>query len=352
MRWALTEEHRMVQESLRSWLEATATSEKVRAWLAADNDQEFDAALAQEGWSAVGFAELVGGNGGGVLEQALIAEELARVAAPSAHWLATAVAGHALGQLASSVLTGPSWATLAVPADQIPHSAPITVDYHNGQLTGTVSSVLAGQGSEFLVVPGGIEQPRLFLIEAKAAGVSIHPHRLLDASRSVADISFDGVEATPLDLDYLEHMQVASAVAAVLVAADSLGALNRMLDMTVEYSKQREQFGSPIGAFQAVKHEAAQMLVAVESGRTGIYFAAESIQLGHEDWPMSAAIMKAQVCPSAVAGADSALRLHGAIGYTWEYDLQLLYKRAKLNAVLFGSARSWNDQIADQLQLV
>ncbi len=139
--------------------------------------------------------------------------------------------------------------------------------------------------------------------------------------------------------------------AAVLVAADALGAMQRMLDLAVTYSTQREQFGVPIGSFQAVKHAAATMLVGVEASRSIVYAAAAAVDQGHELARQYVAAAKAQVGGHAVAAADSALTIHGAIGYTWEHDLHLFYKRAKLDAALFGSTAEWNERLAGLLDL-
>jgi alkylation response protein AidB-like acyl-CoA dehydrogenase len=140
--------------------------------------------------------------------------------------------------------------------------------------------------------------------------------------------------------------------AAVLVAADALGACERMLQLTVDYSKQRQQFGQPIGSFQAVKHAAAQMLVTVESSMSIVFYAAQSVEESLVECATHAAVAKAQVSGHAADLADSALTLHGAIGYTWEHDLQLFYKRAKLDRVLFGTPAAWNERIAEALPLV
>jgi alkylation response protein AidB-like acyl-CoA dehydrogenase len=139
--------------------------------------------------------------------------------------------------------------------------------------------------------------------------------------------------------------------AAVLVAADALGVTERMLAMTVEYAGQRKQFGVPIGSFQAVKHAAAEMLVTVESARSIVFLAAASVEARHPDASLHAAAAKAQVTEAAARAADTALTLHGAVGYTWEHDLQLAYKRAKLDERLCGAPSAWNERIAVALAL-
>jgi alkylation response protein AidB-like acyl-CoA dehydrogenase len=125
-----------------------------------------------------------------------------------------------------------------------------------------------------------------------------------------------------------------------------------MRHLTVEYSKQRQQFGRTIGAFQAVKHADAQMLVTVESSMSIAFYAAQSAEEGLPERATHAAVAKAQVTAAAAELADSALTLHGAIGYTWEHDLHLFYKRAKLDRVLFGAPAAWNERIADPLPLL
>jgi len=122
-----------------------------------------------------------------------------------------------------------------------------------------------------------------------------------------------------------------------------------MLELAVEYSKQRKQFGQFIGAFQAVKHAAAQMLVAVESSYSIALYAAAALDARLEDADIIAAVAKAQVTSAAAEVAESALTVHGAIGYTWEHDLHLFYKRAKLDRTLCGAPSAWNDRIAESL---
>jgi alkylation response protein AidB-like acyl-CoA dehydrogenase len=192
----------------------------------------------------------------------------------------------------------------------------------------------------------------LWLVDNAAEGVGVHPRPLLDRSRRVADVSLDEVTARRLDVDAHASMNEMTSRAAVLVAADALGACERMLQLAVDYSKQRQQFGQPIGSFQAVKHAAAQMLVTVESSMSIAFYAAQSVEEHLAECATHAAVAKAQVTGHAADLADSALTLHGAIGYTWEHDLQLFYKRAKLDRVLFGTPAAWNERIADALALV
>ena len=357
MHWELSDEQSLYAESLRDWLGARAGSEQVRGWFDARDDRTFDDALAGEGWAGVGFDESVGGQGGGLLELALAARELGRATAPSGRWLARAVADALLDgrpALTTSALEDGELTVATVRADRIPMVSP-TVTWQDGTVSGEVPCVLAAGDAVRFVVPvrTAAGDTGLAVVDRDAAGVQVRPRSLLDQSRSAADVSFTDAPARLLQADDAEAACRRMADrAAVLVAADALGAAERMLEMTVEYAKQRKQFGRPIAAFQAVKHAAAQMLVTVESSYSIALFAAASLQDAGPDAGLHAAAAKAQVTQHCAELADSALTVHGAIGYTWEYDLQLLFKRAKLDRILFGSPEAWNERIAAQLPIV
>jgi len=352
MRWELSEEQEMFQDSLRAWLDRFVSSQVVRGWLDAGDPGPFERRLASEGWLAVGLPEELGGEGGGLLELALMAERFGHCAVPSSAWMASVLAAPALAGSPDVAAGGGAFAALAVDADK-PVDASRPIEIKGNALIGVVRSVLGADRARWLVVPVRTAAGReLFLVDVNAAGVGISGRKLLDRSRTIADVTFDEVEATRLEVDAERVLTLASLRAAVLVAADSLGAAERMLELAVEYSKQRRQFGVPIGSFQAVKHAAAQMLVAVEASRSIVYYAAASVEQGHEEAELHAAVAKAQVATAGEEVADSSLTLHGAVGYTWEHDLQLFYKRAKLNKCLFGSPRTWNERISSALPLV
>ena len=356
MRWELSAEQADFRSVLADWLSGTCASETLRGWLDAGDHAAFDDRFVADGWFGVGSAEDLGGEGGGLVELALAAEELGRVAAPASAWLGSMLALPVLAAMpeAAKALLADGVATvLAVPAGVVPNGAP-TVAERDGRLAGAVPTVLAAGRARRLVVPvAGEHGPAVWLGDVDQAGVQVCGRALTDRSRSVADVELDGAIGSVIPIDDVAAVldDVASR-AAVLVAADSLGVMEQMLDATVEYVQQRKQFGVVIGSFQAVKHAAAEMLVKVEAARSIVYLAAASVEAGHEDAPLHAAAAKAQVCGSAAAVADTALTLHGAIGYTWEHDLQIFYKRAKLDAELFGSPGAWNDRLADRLDLL
>jgi alkylation response protein AidB-like acyl-CoA dehydrogenase len=341
MRWRLSDEQQDYQKSLRAWLADIAGPRTLRGWYDAADSAPFEARFVTDGWSGVGLPEALGGQGGGLVELALTAQELGRAAAPSSAWLASVLAAPAAGG------TG---AALLLPAETVPHLA--------DPLPGTgvvVPRVMCGATTDRFVVPAR-ENDGVVLRVVDGGSVQRTARHLLDRSRTAADVRLDGTPGDATDGDAPMLLREASARGAVLVAADALGASERMLEMAVAYAAQRRQFGVPIGSFQAVKHAAAQMLVGIEAARSVVYFAAASVDTpaGERDpqWLMHAAAAKSQVTAEAARAADTALTLHGAIGYTWEHDLQLFYKRAKLDAALLGRPATWAGVIADGLHLV
>ncbi|HME78078.1 MAG TPA: acyl-CoA dehydrogenase family protein [Mycobacterium sp.] len=354
MRWELSEEQELFTTSLREWLAQRAEPAAVRDWLEAGDHSSFERLFAGEGWAGVGFDEELGGQGGGLLELALTARELGRAAAPSASWMQSAIVVPALADepaLIQAACESGELTALAARADRIPAAS--SVESRADRLHGRIPCVLgATRAARFLVPVADEGNLSLWLVDGADRGVGLHPRSLLDRSRYAADVTLDDVPAQRLDTDATAAITEIATRAAVLVAADALGASERMLQLAVDYSKQRQQFGQPIAAFQAVKHAAAQMLVTVESSLSIVCYAAESAEEGLPDRATHAAVAKAQVTAGAAALADSALTLHGAIGYTWEHDLHLFYKRAKLDRVLFGTPAAWNERIADILPLL
>ncbi|MFO7193865.1 MAG: acyl-CoA dehydrogenase family protein [Thermocrispum agreste] len=357
MEWKLSQEQEDYRDALRDWLADTAPVATVRRWLDSGDISEFERRYAADGMAGVGIDERLGGQGGGVVELALTAEELARAAAPSAAWMATVLAVPALAgraEVVAEAIEGSSPAAVLVPAERVPSSAPwLRVD-DQGRVSGRAARVLGADRAGTFVAPVRAADGRvaLRLVTADGPGVAVRRRSLLDRTRSVADVTLDDAPSAALDVDATAVLDEMARLAAVLTAADSLGAMQRMLDMAVEYSGQRRQFGVPIGSFQAVKHAAVSILVGVEAGRSGVYYAAASLDRAHEDRLRHAAAVKAQVTAAGSRAADTALTIHGAIGYTWEHDLHLFYKRARLDEYLFGSPAVWNDLLADSLRLV
>jgi len=361
MRFAFDPEQDMLRDMIRSALSRDAGLDKVRRWADTAETSAFDNLVAAQGWTGIGVAEESGGQGGGLIEQAILFEELGRAAAPSGGLLASAAALALLAAADSSSLAtelgGNTGAALcATAASALNHSSLLQsqiVRRDHGQLSGTVPLVLhATQTSRLLVPVADADGAGLWWFSAGAEGsVRIEPRRLIDRTRHFGDVVLQGAVATHAGQLDKAAVGEAGARLALLLAAESLGCARRMLEMTVDYVGQRVQFGVPVGSFQAVKHAAAEALVDIEAAHSGVYYAAWALQNGESDGPIHAWIAKAFATEASARTADRALMLHGAIGYTWEHDLQLFYKRAKLNLELFGSPRSYRERIADALAL-
>jgi alkylation response protein AidB-like acyl-CoA dehydrogenase len=210
--------------------------------------------------------------------------------------------------------------------------------------------VLSAPGAERMLVPlADKEGLDLWLVDAPADGLRIASRHLIDRTRQFGDVTFDSTPATLIGRLSKPAASEANARLALLLAAESLGLARRMLAMTVEYVGQRVQFGVPVGSFQAVKHSAAEAFVDIEAAHSGVYYGAWALQEREPDGVMTAWIAKAFATEMAARTADRALMLHGAIGYTWEHDLQIYYKRAKLNLELFGSPKLYRERIAASL---
>lgn len=353
MEWKFSEEQEAYAEALQDWLSGEVNSERLRGWFDSGDASPFRGPFTRD-WAGVGIPEEAGGQGGGLVELALTSEHLARVDAPSGDWLATVLAVPALAGRPAEVEQAVGGRTMALlaSADRIPDMA-VPLQSSPSGLVGSVPRVLAGDTASRFVVPvDGPDGLELHIVEAGQEGVRVKPRRLLDWSRTTADVILDRAASERLDVDARAVLETITRQAAVLVAADTLGASQTMLDLAVDYSKQRQQFGVLIGSFQAVKHAAATIMVGVEAARSAVYYTAASVDSDQPEAALHAAAAKAQVTAEGPRTADSALTLHGAIGYTWEHDLQLYYKRAKLNEGLFGSPDDWNDRIAEALDLV
>ncbi|GAB25456.1 putative acyl-CoA dehydrogenase [Gordonia polyisoprenivorans NBRC 16320 = JCM 10675] len=347
MHWELSDEQELFASSLREWLAAKFPTDTVRELVDAGDTAGFAEALVGEGWWGVGYAEDVDGQGGGILELALAAREFGRAAVPDSRWLAAALSAPLLSveELAAQV-AGEKLFVVAVRADRAPGDGGRTLrlSADGSTVTGSVSHVLAASDADVFLVP--VQRPEgLAIARVPADGATTHAEHLLDRSRSAATVDFDAAPVSAVSSDGSSLQQVGRR-AAVLIAADALGSAERMLELAVEYSKQRKQFGQFIGSFQAVKHAAAQMLVTVESAYSIALYAAAAADAELADADTIAAVAKAQVTAPVADLADSALTVHGAIGYTWEHDLHLFYKRAKLDRVLFGTPATWNERIA------
>ncbi len=330
--------------SVRDLLAARSPVRRVLARL--EVGEAFDAPLwrtlaTEMGLAGIGVPDRFGGGGASLREAAVVLEELGRAVTP-VPFLSAVVAIAALleageADLVAKLATGESVAVLALPFSTAPGSTAAAIEAVDERLTGRITSVADGLVADILLVPatGG-----LYAVDATAEGVRRKSVVSLDLTRPLADISFDNTAgrlvvsgaAAAAMVDY------ALTIGAALLASEQLGVAEWCLATTVEYAKIRHQFARPIGSFQAIKHRLADLWVDITQARAAARYAANCAATGDPDLPVAAAVAQAFVSPVAVRAAEECVQLHGGIGFTWEHPAHLFLKRAKADAVAFGTA--------------
>ncbi|NYD56416.1 hypothetical protein BKA08_000654 [Nocardioides marinisabuli] len=348
MELGLSEEQTELAATLRALLARRADSGAVRA--AADSPAGHDPALWQVLCEQVGVAALAvpeehDGAGASAFETCVVLEELGRCLAPSpllaslvvAETLLASGSAEACARLLPRVAAGEvatlAWAGLTGPGRTEPVRAV------GSRLSGTVGPVLLGDVAEVLLVAARTEEGvALFEVDPATTGLTRTRTPAMDTTQRLATLGLDDVEATPVVADATAALARAHLVGTVGVAALQVGGAQRGLDMTVAYSKERVQFGRPIGSFQALKHRMADMLVLVETARSIAWAAAYAVSVGAPDAPRLAASAGSWCSDALEQVAAETVQMHGGIAITWEHDAQLLFKRAHALGQLFGQA--------------
>ena len=319
MRFTLSDDQQEIKRTAHDLLANRSTMAKVREAAEAGT---YDDALARElgelGWPGIAVSEQHGGQGLGIVELAVLLEELGYACAP------VPFLGSALAALA------------------IEHAG--SAEQQERWLPGLASGELRGAlGAADALIPDAPGADIVVVVDAAAGSAhvadgveeveSVDPTRRHGRATAGGE-SLDGDVAGALDR------------ALIAVSAEIVGVCQRALDMTVEYVKERKQFGVPVGTFQAVHHAAAQMLLDTEGGRAATYYAAWAADAEPERLPMAAAMAKAWTSDAGRSVTGSAIQLHGGIGFTWEADVHWLYKRAQLDSALLGPAGAHRARIA------
>lgn len=307
--------------------------------------------LARAGWTGLEVPEEFGGAGATFGETAIICEEIGRAAAASA-FLGSAVLGvGALNMVASHPVRDELLAGIAAGETRVAVALSADHETIGTTIAFTVAETLDGRSDFIADAPGadrllllagdGDGVPVLVAVPAKAAGLTVADRSVLDETRRFATVTADTVAAPDCTVfrftgDAVAQVRALEDRACVAVACDSLGLSEAMLAATVEYAGVRQQFGRPIGSFQAVKHACADVLVQIAVARRLVSAAVDAITQG-VDASRPASMAKSYAGESAVAIAGKAMQLHGGIGYTWESGIHVYLKRATLNRSLFGS---------------
>src|SRR5262245_25637446 len=357
MTFAFSDEQQELRRGVRRFLEDKSPSSQVRRLMATDEGYEravWSQMAQQLGLQGLTIPEEHGGSGGGSVEQLIVLEEMGRVLL-CAPYFATAVlavnalqvSGDAAAQreLLPGMAAGTTIATLAVPEDDGSWSTERlqTRARRSGDtylLDGSKSFVLDGAIADVVLVVAQTDAgPTLFAVDGHAPQLSRRPLETIDMTRKQASLVFDGVPARLVGTAGAAGHIVESTVqrSIVALAAEQVGGAQRCLEMSVEYAKLRVQFGRPIGSFQAIKHKCADMLLEVESAKSAAYYAAWAAADGSTELPLVASLAKAYCSEAYFHVAAENIQVHGGIGFTWEHDAHLFYRRAKSSEVMFGS---------------
>jgi alkylation response protein AidB-like acyl-CoA dehydrogenase len=371
MNFSFSEDQILLRNSVRAALDEQCKPAHVRAMM--DDERGYSEALwgemAKLGWLGLPFPEEQGGTGLGLVELCLVLEELGRAAYPGPYFASVVLGGLGL-QLGGSAAQKERWLP-AIASGQARASAALLEDAldwdpastttvaaktsEGWHLSGVKRFVPWAHVADVVLVPARApEGLSLFLVDPRAAGVALSPQVGIDLTTRWSEMRLTNV-AVGADALVGQAGGAASVLDAVLrraavgASAEMLGAARRCLDMSVGYVKVREQFGQPIGSFQAIRHRCAEMLLEVENSHSAVYYAAWALTAGAEDAAMAASVCKSYVSEAARKVCGDAIQVHGGIGFTWEYDLHLYFKRAKALEPLYGDAAHHRELIVRRI---
>lgn len=343
MEFAFTDEQKMIADTVRAFFRENATSERTRKAMTGDGiDRQLWADFCTElGLSGIGLPEEHGGAGLGMVEFAIVAEAAgAQVAALPLLGLATAARAIAAG---GSDAQKAEWLPRLVSGEAIAACEGVpTLAAQGNRVSGTVEFVPHGGIADLFifVAPG-----QAWLVRADAPGVSVTPHVTMDQTRPFATVTLDDVEAEAL-------ADSAAAIAAVhsggwiCLAAEALGGAQEALDRTCAYARERVQFGRPIGSFQAYKHRLADMMIEIEQARSAVYWAACAVDEASDEAEIALHAAKSFCADTFFMVAGNMIQLHGGIGFTWEHDAHLFFKRARSIQSMLGNGNFHREAIA------
>lgn len=353
MQFGLSESQEILRDSARKFFAGECPIAEVRRLM--ETETAYDAVLwsklVAQGYTGVIFPEEYGGAGLGVVELALLMEEAGRVLLPGPFFSTVVLVGTALHLCASTaqkreylapICEGRARATLAMletGASWDFENVRMKVD--GDRLNGEKLFVTDAAAANYILVAA---KDGLYVVEGNSPGLTIAEMHGMDLMRKLYAIKFRDVPGKKLENSSL--LPRALDIATVALVAEMTGGMQRSLDITVEYAKTRKQFGKPIGAFQAVQHQCADMYLETESSRSAAYYAAWALQENALDAARAAAIAKMYASDASRTVGNRAIQVHGGMGFTWENDLHLYYRRAKASETMLGDATFHRERIA------
>ena len=370
MNFEFSDDQKQLRDQARRFLAEKCPPKAVRAVLegSAGYDKALWSGLAEMGFLGVAIPEEFGGTGAGHLELCVIADEMGRALAPVPFSSTVYLAAEAL-MLAGSdaqkqtwlpkIASGEAIGTLALfegPGNPSPQA--IKVAAANGVLNGVKKPVADGAIADFAIVAarngasGRETDIALYLVNLKAGGVAAKTLTNLDPSRNQAELTFTDCKAEPLGAAN-EGWSILTRVldrAAVLMAFEQVGGADRALEMGRDYALDRIAFGRPIGSFQAIKHILADMYVAATLARSNCYYGAWALSTNAGELPEAAATARISATQAFQHCSKQNIQVHGGMGFTWEFDCHLYYRRSNALALSLGSLSYWEDQLIERMR--
>ena len=376
MNFGFSEEQELLRKTARDFLEESSPPKLAREVMegAQSHSAELWSQMAELGWTGLAIPESCGGAGLGMVELAIVLEELGRALAP-VPFLPTAIAAWAILEAGDEaqqrewlerISAGRAIATLAIteaagteePGDM---ALSATRSGDGWELSGQKLFVPDADIADLLVAVarmGGAGERGLglFLVPRDTPGIRVSPTPSMDLLRGLHRVDFEGVglPAAALlggDTDAWPRLSRILDRARVMICAEMLGGAARCLEESVQYAKERVQFGKPIGVNQAIKHKCADMLFQAESARSISYYAAWAAREDREDAPLLASMAKSYLSDAYRHISAENIQIHGGVGFTWEYDCHLYFKRAKSDESWLGAGQYHRERVARLLQL-
>jgi alkylation response protein AidB-like acyl-CoA dehydrogenase len=374
MNFAFSEEQEQLREAVRKFMEAKSPSSEVRRLM--ETTEGYDEAvwkqMAQElGLQSLHLPEAHGGQGFTFVELGIVLEEMGRVLLCAPYFSTVVLAADAIMNAATDAQQGEllpgiaSGETIAVLAFTEPNgrwdASGITMEAtgkgDSYQLSGTKMFVIDGHTANTIITvarlagTSGEDGISFFAVDGDASGLTRTPLATMDQTRKQARLDFSDVAARPLGEPGAGWAALSKTLdqAAVGLSNEMVGGAQKVLEMAVDYAKVRVQFGRPIGSFQAIKHKCADMLLEVESAKSAAYYAAWAAAEDNEELPVVASLAKAYCSDAYFHAAAENIQIHGGIGFTWEHDAHLYFKRAKSSEILLGDATYHRELLAQRI---
>ena len=365
MNFDFSEDQKLLQKTTRDFLAEQSPLSVCREIL--ESDQPYSQALfkaaAEMGYQGTVIPEEYGGAGFGHLELAVVAEELGRAVAPipfsSSVYLATeaillAGSEQQRQQYLPKLASGEAVGTLAIVEKPGQNgTAGVEASFKNGKLSGVKLPVPDGDIADFAVVAAQADgELSLVIVDLDAEGVTRKSVGSFDPSRSLAQINFSDVPASLLGETGTGEAIVEKVLdrAAVLIAFEQLGGAERAFEITKEFMLGRYAFGRPIASFQSLKHRLADLWCEIQLTRSNCYYGAWALSNDEPELGVAACLSRVQASEAYDLAAREMIQMYGGVGYTWEYDCHLFYRRAKLLSVALGNPASWKDRLIDRIE--